>query len=123
MKREELMFLNDIIDSISKIEKFSKGLSKEKFMKDELKQSAIIRQIEIIGEAVKNVSNEAKEKYPEIGWKNIAGARDIFIHGYFQVNFERVWDIVENNLKDLKKQIKKIKEDLEKEEKHEINTK
>lgn len=61
MKRNEDLFLKDILESISKIENFSKGLSKEKFMKSELEQSAIIRQIEVIGEAVKNISNETKE--------------------------------------------------------------
>ena len=123
MKRNELLFLKDILESISKIGKFSKGLSKEKFMKNELKQSAIIRKIKIIGEAVKNISNKTKDKYPEIKWRNIAGARDIFIHGYFQVDIERVWDIIQNNLPNLKKQIQKIKKDLEKGEKDEINFK
>ncbi|MEK6871712.1 MAG: HepT-like ribonuclease domain-containing protein [Nanoarchaeota archaeon] len=58
MKRDELLFLEDILESITNIEKFSKGLTKDKFIKDKLKQSAIIRQIEVIGEAVKNISDK-----------------------------------------------------------------
>ena len=107
------MFLKDILESISRIEKFSKGLTRDEFMKDELKQSAIIRQLEIIGEAVKNISTPTRKRYPEIEWRNIAGARDMFIHGYFRVNLERVWDIVKNKLLGLKKKISHIKKELE----------
>lgn len=114
MKRDELLFLEDILESIINIEKFSKGLSKEKFLKDKLKQSAIIRQIEIIGEAVKNISDETKEKYPNVEWRKIAGTRDIFTHAYFEIVLDRVWDIVENNLKDLKQKIQNVKKEIEK---------
>lgn len=112
MKRNEDLFLKDILESILNIETFSKGLSEEDFMNDLEKQSAIVRQLEIIGEAVKNVSDKTKKDYPDIEWRNIAGARDIFIHGYFQVDFERVWEIINTNLPDLKEKISKIREDL-----------
>jgi len=112
MRREDL-FLEDILGSISNIKNFSKGLTKEKFLSNREKQSAIIREIEIISEAVKNISNETRKKYPEIEWRNIAGARDTFIHGYFQVDIERVWGIVKNSLGDLKNKIWKIKKDFE----------
>ena len=117
MKREELLFIEDILESMNLLEKFSKGLTKEKFIKDKLKQSAIIRQIEIIGEAAKNISNEIKKKYPEIEWRKIIGTRDIFSHAYFEIVLDRVWDIVENNLNDLKQKIIKIKKDLTSKEK------
>jgi len=109
MKRKEGLFLKDILESIENIKEFSKDISEVEFKKSKLLQDAIIREIEIIGEAVKNISNETKEKYPYIEWRNIAGARDIFVHGYFQVNLERVWDIVKNNLKNLKQKIIKVK--------------
>jgi len=110
MKREEIFFIRDILSSIEYIQKFSKGLTKEKFMKDKLKQSAIIRHFEIIGEAVKNISIQTREKYPEIEWKKIAGSRDIFIHGYFMVDYEAVWEIIQNKLSILKIDVQKVKD-------------
>ncbi|MBI2672511.1 DUF86 domain-containing protein [Candidatus Woesearchaeota archaeon] len=109
MKRKEGLFLKDIIESIENIKKFTKSISKEEFIKNRLIQDAVIREIEIIGEAVKHISDDIKERYPEIEWKNISGTRDIFIHGYFQVNLEKVWDIVKNNLDNLKQNILKVK--------------
>lgn len=112
MKRNERLFINDILVSISNIEKFSKGLTKEEFINNVEKQSAIIRQIEIIGEAVKGISDESRKKYPEVQWRNIAGTRDIFIHGYFKIDLEKVWDIVVNYLSKLKEQMEIIKRSL-----------
>lgn len=120
MKRKELLFLKDILESISNIEEFSKGLSKEKFMKNRLKQSAIVRQFEIIGEAVKNISDSTREKYPGIEWRKIAGSRDIFIHGYFMVDYDRVWGIIKKDLPDLKQKILKIKKELENKKKKKV---
>lgn len=114
MKRDELLFVGDILGSMNLIERFSKGLTKETFMKDELRQSAIVRQIEIIGEAVKNISDETKEKYPKIEWRKIAGTRDIIIHGYFKVDIETVWKTIKEDIPDVKEKIQRIKKDLEK---------
>jgi len=111
MKRDIGLFIEDIINSIKNIEEFSKGLNREKFSKDNLRQSAIIRQLEIIGEAVKNIPSSFREKYPKIAWKDIAGFRDILSHAYFGVSLERVWNIIENDLLNLKEEISKIKVD------------
>lgn len=111
MKRDIRLFIEDIVDSIKNIEEFSTGLNKEKFSKDKLRQSAIIRQLEIIGEAAKNIPNLFREKHPNIPWKEIAGFRDILSHAYFGVNVERVWNIIEKDLLNLKKNINKIKID------------
>jgi len=110
MKRNLNLFLEDILGSIKNIESFVKGVSKEKFMSNNEKQSAVIRQLEIIGEAVKNISEKFRKKYPKVEWKKIAGTRDIFIHAYFGVISERVWGIIKKDLPILKKQIKEILE-------------
>ena len=110
--KEDLAFVEHILDSINAIEIFSKNLKKEKLMADRLKQSAIIREIEVIGEAVKNVSENLKNKHREIEWKEIAGTRDKMIHHYFGVDLGIVWDIIKINLPVLKDKISKIKEEI-----------
>ena len=108
MKRDVGLFIEDILNSIKNIEDFAKQLDKEKFSKDILRQSAIIRQLEIIGEAVKNIPNSFREKYPKILWKDIAGLRDILSHAYFGVNIDRVWNVLERDLPKFKVEISKI---------------
>jgi len=110
--KDNLAFIEHILDSINAIEKFSKNLNKEKLMLDRLKQSAIVREIEVIGEAVKNISESLKNKHPEIAWKEIAGTRDKMIHHYFWVDINIVWDIIKKDLPDLEKKIVKIKKEL-----------
>lgn len=114
MKRDIRLFIGDILESIKNIEEFSKNLNKQKFSEDNLRQSAIIRQLEIIGEAVKNLPEALRKKYPKIPWKEIAGFRDVLSHAYFGVNLERIWNIIEIDLSNLKKEINKINEDLNK---------
>jgi len=109
MKRDIGLFIEDILNSIKNIEEFSKNLDKEKFSKDNLRQSAIIRQLEIIGEAVKNIPDSFRKKYPKIVWKDIAGFRDVLSHAYFGVNLDRVWRIIEIDLPKLKEEIGRIK--------------
>ncbi len=108
MKKDSLIFVEHILDSIKNIEDFIKKVSKESFFKNKEKQSAIIRQIEIIGEAVKNLPLEFKEKYPDIPWKDIAGMRDKLMHHYFGVDIEKVWATLKEDIPELKKQIKEI---------------
>ena len=112
MKRDLTLFLNDINDSIKNIEFFSQNLLKEEFMKSRLNQSAIVRELEIIGEAVKNIPEEFRNKYPEIKWNNIAGFRDIIIHSYFKVDLEKVWNVIKKDLPDLKKKMERIRGNL-----------
>lgn len=108
-EKEDVVFIRHILESIEAIEEFSKDLSLEGLYKNRLKKSAIIREIEIIGEAAKNISNDFTKKYPEIPWKNIIGTRDIIAHKYFGVNIEVVWKIVTQDIPQLKKQVLKIK--------------
>ena len=110
--KNDLAFIEHILDSINAIEKFSKNMNKKELVSNRLKQSAIVREIEIIGEAVKNISKSLKDNHPEIKWKEIVGTRDKMIHHYFGVDLNIIWDIIKINLPDLKNKILKIKKDI-----------
>jgi uncharacterized protein with HEPN domain len=101
-------FLRDIIQSIELIEKYTQGLSKKTLFEDRKNQDAILRNFEIIGEAVKNLPEEMKRGLPHVPWREIAGMRDIVIHEYFDLNEEDVWDTIQNDLPPFKKEIKKL---------------
>ena len=107
--RDYKLYLDDIQQAIKKIEKYTKNLTLEKLKKDELIIDGIVRNLEIIGEAVKNIPSSIKDKFSAIEWKKIAGLRDILAHEYFGVDIEVLWDIVKNKLPDFKKKISKIK--------------
>ena len=112
MRREANLFIDDILSSINAIEEFSKGMDKKDMISDRLKQSAIVREIEIIGEAVKNISEDIKAKYKEIEWRKIAGMRDVIIHSYFRIDLDAVWNVIKKDFPTLKKQMNLIKKDL-----------
>ena len=117
MKRDLRLFIKDILENIEDIESFSECLTKQDFEENKLKQNAIIRSLEIIGEAVKNIPKSFRKRYPKVPWRDIAGLRDIMIHAYFGILLERVWGVIKKDLPVLKKQIKKILNDLDKEKK------
>ena len=105
-----LIFIEHILQNIKKVESFSKGLERNELEENELKQYALVRAIEVIGEAAKNMPAEFKSRYPLIPWKNIIGTRDIMIHRYFGVDLDVLWSIIKQDLPKLKEQIKEILE-------------
>lgn len=108
MKRDYRLFIKDILDSIEKIEEFVAGMNFEEFKSDDKTVSAVVRKLEIIGEATKNIPDEVKEKYPQLPWKEMAKIRDKLIHAYFVVDFEIVWNVIKKELPFLKPKIEKI---------------
>ena len=108
MRQKNIIYIKHIRDAIKSILEYTKDVNKKSFNSKELIQDAIIRRFEIIGEAAKNVSNEFREKYSDIPWKKIVGLRDKLIHGYFNVDVERVWNVIIDDIPVLKKQIEDI---------------
>ena len=106
--KDDSVFIEHILDSINAIEIFSNKIDKEKLISDRLKQSAIVREVEVIGEAVKNISEILKNKHPEVKWREI----DKMIHYYFGIDLNIVWGIVKIDLPDLKNKMLKIKREL-----------
>lgn len=112
MQRQYKIYFNDIIESIEKIENYVKGLDYEKFTKNSLVVDAVIRNLAIIGEAVKKIPSDVKKKHNEIEWKKVAGLRDILVHEYSGVNLKIIWDIIEHKIPELKNSINNISKEI-----------
>lgn len=100
--KDDSVYLRHILESIEHVQDFMDGMSEEHFLKSALVQSAVIRQLEIIGEAVKNLSPAFRNKHKNVPWKDISALRDKLIHGYFGVDISLVWGICGKDLPDLK---------------------
>lgn len=107
-KRGDIEFLTDIKEAIKRIEAYIDKLDYKEFLQDIKTQDAVVRNLEIIGEAVKNITSDFKKKYKNIEWKKLAGLRDKIIHYYFGVNWDIVWDVIKNRLPEFKISIKNI---------------
>ncbi len=105
MFKSEIEFLKHIRDEAKFIIEHTLNISKEDFLKDEVFKRASTRSLEIIGEAVKNLSKEFREQYPLIDWKSIAGTRDVVIHDYMNVDYDVIWEITQVYVPDLYKQV------------------
>lgn len=108
MPRDYNVYLEDILEAIRKIRDYTSGLSCKDLESNEQVFDAVNRNLEIVGEAVKNIPEDIRSRQPDVEWKKIAGLRDILIHQYFGIDTEIIWDIVQNKIPVLEQQIRKI---------------
>lgn len=113
MEKDPVIFLKHILESIEWIEKDVADLSREEFFENVPMQDAVIRRLEILGEAIRNLPSEMKESNSEVPWQDIVDMRNSLIHGYFGVDLKLVWDVVVGDVPLLKKQVKKILSSIE----------
>ena len=108
MTKDPVIFLQHILESIEIIEDFIKDSNKSEFLHSIQLQEALVRRLEIIGEATKNLPKNYRRKYVHVKWHEMAGMRDKLIHHYFCIDLHVVWDVIKKDLPGLKKQIQKI---------------
>jgi uncharacterized protein with HEPN domain len=106
--KHERVFLEHILEEITFMLEKTDGLSFQEFVKDEVLKRACSRSLEIIGEAVKNLSGDFKRRHKDVEWKKISGLRDKIIHVYFGVNWDILWDVIKNRLPTLKVKIENM---------------
>jgi len=114
MKEEFLDYVDDVVEAMDDAERFVEGMEYRDFVKDKKTAYAVTRAVEVIGEAVKNIPDSVKKRYPRIPWKKMAGMRDKLIHEYFGVDLRRVWNTVKKDIPELKPMFEKILKDFEK---------
>lgn len=110
MSRSHRLYLEDILQSVNNIRSYAGDLSFEELIRDKMRVDAIVRNFEIIGEAAGKIPEEIREEYPTVEWRKISDFRNVLAHEYFQVDFDIMWDIIENKLPELIRQVSDILE-------------
>lgn len=108
MKRDYKLYIQDIRDCISQIEKYTKGISENEFSNNVMLQDAVIRRLEIIGEATKNIPGSLKEKNNHVPWSRMSNYRDFIVHSYFEASLSRLWVTATKEIKEIKEAFKNI---------------
>jgi len=104
-QKDDQAYVEDILLEIERARRFTKGMSKAQFVRDELVGHATERCIEIIGEAARNISEGFRQKHPQVEWRKIIAMRNLIIHAYGRVDYNLVWEVVEKDLSELQKQL------------------
>ena len=108
MSRDYHLFLRDMQESCSKILRYTHGITLAKFLGDEKTFDAVLRNLEIVGEAVKQIPLDVRTRYPEVEWRKIAGLRDIIAHEYFGIDTDILWDVIQNRIPALRADLHRI---------------
>jgi len=112
-KRSPLLFIQDMLEAIEKIERYTESIKDlEDFRKRDIVVDAVLRNLELIGEAARNIPEEIRSKYPEIPWNRVVGLRNVVIHGYFVGDLEIIWVIINKQLPELKEVLLKMLEEM-----------
>jgi len=107
-ERDWKLFLRDITTCIERIGLYTAGLERKDFFADQKTMDAVMRNLEVIGEAAKKLPDNIKEKYPNVAWRKLGGLRDILIHHYFGIDEDIIWDVLANKILEVKTELKKI---------------
>ena len=113
MSRDPRVYLEDVLESIRRIKAYVSGINRESLGADELRLDAVVRNLEVIGEAVKQLPEDVTQRQSHIEWRKIAGLRDILIHHYFGIDVGIIWDVVQNKLPDFERQIRSMLDSLD----------
>lgn len=108
MSRDWTFFLEDILEAANKVVRYTNGLTLEAFQRDELVFDAVVRNLEIIGEAAKHLPRDVQEMMPEVEWSKAAAFRDVIAHGYFGLNVHIIWDVTRNKVPDISRSVGKL---------------
>jgi len=107
-KRDYRLFLEDMLEAVERIEEYTKGYSFEDFINDRKTIDAVVRNLEILGEAARNIPDEIRKEYHEIPWKRIVGLRNVVVHQYFGVDLKVIWVIISSQLPQLKDKLVEV---------------
>ncbi len=106
--RSEEQYLVDIFEAAEAIARFIKGVDREAFLQDEMRQSAVMQKIGVIGEAARKISPALQNKYPEVNWPQVIGMRNILVHGYYSVKAIIIWQTAVQSVPEISKQVTQI---------------
>ena len=108
MSRDPLLFLEDIEKSCEKVVRYTKGCSKDQVFEDDIRADAVLLNLHVIGEAIKKLPGDLRERYPDVAWREIAGLRDVIAHTYFALDSDILWDAVERDVPALLDAVRRI---------------